>query len=186
LQLLVIAALTRQLDAVGSDQPLATKAALASAVRPVGPLFLMSFLYSAALIIGTVLLIIPGMILAVSLILGLVLVVLESKGPVAALRASHQLVWGCWWRTTAILTVGAIIIIVVYAAVGLVLGLVLVFAGDSSPAFEIVLSATTTFFATLLLAPLYPALLLAIYWDLKLRKQGSDLAARVGALGASA
>jgi hypothetical protein len=34
----------------------------------------------------------------------------------------------------------------------------------------------------LLVTPLYIAILLAVYWDLKLRKDGGDLAARVGAL----
>jgi hypothetical protein len=185
-QLWLIAGLTMQLNAVGSDQPLSTKAALAGAVRPVGPLFLMSFLYGVALVIGTVLLVIPGIILSVSLLLGFVLLLLEAKGPVSALRASHQLVWGCWWRTAAVMTVGIIILIVIYVAAGLVLGTVLVFMGDSSQTFQILVSAATTFFATLVLAPFYPALLLSIYWDLKLRKHGSDLEARVGALGARA
>jgi hypothetical protein len=186
LQLWVIAALTRQLHAIGSDQPQSTKAALGDAVRPVGPLFLLWVLYFLVSLVGTLLLIIPGVILAVSLILGFILLLVEGKGPMAALWASHRLIWGCWWRTTAILTVGAIILAVVYMAVGLVIGLVLLFAEDSSQTFEILVSAATTFFATLVLVPLYPALLLAIYWDLKLRKQGGDLAARVGALGAGA
>jgi hypothetical protein len=32
------------------------------------------------------------------------------------------------------------------------------------------------------MAPFYIGLFLAIYWDLKLRKEGGDLAARVGSL----
>ena len=35
---------------------------------------------------------------------------------------------------------------------------------------------------SLLLTPFYISLGIAIYWDLKLRKDGGDLAARVGAL----
>jgi uncharacterized membrane protein YdbT with pleckstrin-like domain len=34
----------------------------------------------------------------------------------------------------------------------------------------------------LFVAPFYYAMMLALYWDLKLRKGGGDLAARVGAL----
>ena len=37
-------------------------------------------------------------------------------------------------------------------------------------------------FMSLLLTPFYISLGIAIYWDLKLRKDGGDLAARVGAL----
>ena len=35
---------------------------------------------------------------------------------------------------------------------------------------------------SLLITPFYISLAIAIYWDLKLRKDGGDLAARVGAL----
>jgi hypothetical protein len=35
---------------------------------------------------------------------------------------------------------------------------------------------------SLIVTPYYIALAISIYWDLKLRKEGGDLAARVGAL----
>jgi len=38
---------------------------------------------------------------------------------------------------------------------------------------------------SLLVTPFYISLAIAIYWDLKLRKDGGDLAARVGALNAA-
>ena len=38
---------------------------------------------------------------------------------------------------------------------------------------------------TFVVTPFYVALLLAVYWDLKLRKEGGDLASRVAALGAA-
>ena len=38
---------------------------------------------------------------------------------------------------------------------------------------------------SVLFVPYYVALLLSVYWDLKLRKEGGDLAARVSALGAT-
>ena len=36
-----------------------------------------------------------------------------------------------------------------------------------------------------LVTPFFSGLLIAMYWDLKLRKEGGDLAARVGALNAA-
>ena len=39
--------------------------------------------------------------------------------------------------------------------------------------------------SNLLVMPFYVAMLIAVYWDLKLRKEGGDLAARVGALSAA-
>jgi hypothetical protein len=112
---------------------------------------------------------------------------LEGKGPLSALKASHQLVWGCWWRTTAILTVGAIILIVIFMALALVIGLSApLLGGTDSSLLESASTSIITVLVTLILSPLYVSMLIVLYWDLKLRKQGSDLEARVGALGARA
>jgi hypothetical protein len=135
-----------------------------------------------------VLLIIPGLIVMVSLMLSTNLVMFEGKGPVAALTGSHKLVWGNWWRTAAILTVGSILVMVIYMAVALVIGLITPFIGLALA--DIVVYSTITgllvgVFMNLLVMPFFSALLIALYWDLKLRKEGGDLAARVGALNAA-
>ena len=122
-KLWLFAALALQINAIGKDEELPVKVALARGVRPMAGMFVASILYSIALIVGTLLLLIPGIILSVSLLLYFVLVPLEGKGPLAALKTSHQLVWGCWWRTTAIFTVGIIILIVIFMALALVIGL---------------------------------------------------------------
>jgi hypothetical protein len=69
LKLWLIAALAFQISAIGKDEPLTVKAALTRGVRPVAAMFVASILYSFALILGTLLLLIPGMILGVSLVL---------------------------------------------------------------------------------------------------------------------
>ena len=182
------AAMVMQISAIGKDEELPVKVALARGVRPVPSMFVGSILYSIAVVIGMILLVIPGLILLVSLVLSLtVLIPLEGKGPLSALKASHHLVWGCWWRTTAILTVGGIILIVIFTALGLLAGLAApLLGGGNSLLVQTATSSLVTLIITLLLSPLYASMLIAIYWDLKLRKQGTDLEARVGALSARA
>jgi hypothetical protein len=137
------------------------------------------------MIVGLVLLVIPGLILMVSLILGANVLVLERKGPWESLLASHSLVWGNWWRSTAILTVGFIIIMVVYMAIGFIVGLAAPFVGAQGPdalTFISVSSLIVGAVMTFLLTPFYAALFISLYWDLSLRKHGGDLASRIAAL----
>lgn len=167
-------------DSVGS--------ALQASLRRLVPLLLMIVLLMLALMVGLVLLVVPGLILMVSLMLGTNLVLFEGKGPVDALTGSHKLVWGNWWRTAAVLTVGFIILMVIYMAVALVIGVVTPFIGlgvDDVVTFGLVSGLIVGVVMNMLVTPFYAALLIALYWDLKLRKEGGDLAARVGALNAA-
>ena len=108
---------------------------------------------------------------------------------VDALTESHRLVWGNWWRTAAILTVGFIIIFVIYLIAGVIIGVLTpIFVLGGGGGAENVLLITLIggllvgVLTSLLMTPFYIGLAIAIYWDLKLRKDGGDLAARVGAL----
>jgi hypothetical protein len=182
------AALYLQQGGIGAGQDPGAGAALKAGVGRALPLLLMTILFMIALTVGLVLLVIPGLILMVSLMLGANLLLFEGKGPVGALQSSHQLVWGNWWRTTAILTVGFIIVMVIYMLVGLIVGIAIPFLGVDSADFLLNLQLTSllvTALMTFLVMPFYVALLISAYWDLKLRKEGGDLAARVAALGAA-
>lgn len=184
----VIGALYLKQQALGADQELSLGDALHGAVGRILPLFLMSLLFGVALVAGLLLLLVPGLILLVSLALATNLVMFEEKGPFDALVGSHKLVWGNWWRTAAILTVGGILMFVIYITLALVIGLIMPFIGFGTG--DVMMS---TLLSTLLISvllnvvaiPFFSALLIAVYWDLKLRKEGGDLAARVGALNAA-
>jgi len=181
-----LGALYLKVQACGSGEDLAVATALQGSLGRIVTLVLMSILFSIALVVGMVLLIVPGLILMVSLILAWNLVVFEGKGPVDALTGSHRLVWGNWWRTATILTIGFIIVCIIYFAVALVIGLVmpLVGLGAQDPfMFGLVTGLVIGAVVNLLVTPYFIALLISVYWDLKLRKEGGDLAARVGALG---
>jgi hypothetical protein len=184
----VIGALYLKQHAIGTDEELSIGAALQASVGRIVPLLLMVILFSIAMVVGFVLLIIPGIILLVSLMLATGLVMFEGKGPVDSLIGSHKLVWGNWWRTFAILSVGGVLVFVIYLAVALVIGLVTPFIGlgmDDLLMYSLMSTLLIGVLMNVLVTPFFSALLIALYWDLKLRKEGGDLAARVGALNAA-
>jgi hypothetical protein len=107
--------------------------------------------------------------------------VVEDAGAVASIRLSWTLTRGCWWRCSAIL--------VVLVVIGFVFGLVIAFANGLIAAAlgptslgAIVVAQLVGVAANAFLGSLYPAVLIAIFHDLKLRKQGVDLIGRVNAL----
>jgi hypothetical protein len=170
--------------AVGSDEPMSTGDAFKESLRRVLPLLLATLLYSVAVLVGSILLIVPGVILMLSLLMYTALLLFEGKGAIESLTGSHRLVWGNWWRAAAVLTVAAILMIVIFIAVSVVVAVATPFIGAASDFFlatmivQLVLNAAVNVFVT----PFTSAVLVALYWDLKLRKEGGDLAARVDAL----
>jgi hypothetical protein len=183
----VMSAAYLKIGAIGAGGDLGVGAALAASLTRLPAMVLMVFLFMIAIMIGAILLIIPALILMVSLVLCFNTALFENKGPVSALSESHRLVWGNWWRTAAILTVGLIVILVIYLVAGMIIGILAPFlmlggAADDALLFTIVSSLLVGLLMSLLVTPFYIALAISIYWDLKLRKDGADLAARVGAL----
>jgi hypothetical protein len=182
----ILSAAYLKIAAIGTGGDLGIGSALQATLTRLPALFLMVILFTLALMLGTLLLIIPGLILMVSLVLCFPAALFDDKGPVSALSESHRLVWGNWWRTAVMLTVGLIIIVVIYVVAGLIVGIVapvLIGGGvEDAALFALVSVLLIVVFMSLLLTPFYISLAIAIYWDLKLRKDGGDLAARAGAL----
>src|ERR1700732_772353 len=104
---------------------------------------------------------------------------LTSRGPVESMIHSWQLTSGSFWRLSLIYTVCLVLIIVLYVLSGVISGGVsLVFArGDVA-----VITAATAAVMVLLgavAAPFYWALALAVFGDLSVRREGTDLAQRI-------
>lgn len=69
------------------------------------PLLVLSILYSMLVLSGTMLLIIPGIILSVSLMFVFILGIIDAQGILQTLLNSHRLVWGNWWHTALIISI---------------------------------------------------------------------------------
>lgn len=182
LSLWVMGALCLKQRAVGVDESLGLGAALKMALRRLPVLFAATILVVLAVAAGVLLLVVPGLILSVSLAMYMVLLLFENRGALDSVTGSHRLVWGNWWRSSVIFAVALVLIMVIFVAVGVVAGIVTPFVGSASEDIVIVSELVGTTVFNVLLMPFITAVMIALYWDLKLRKEGADLAARVNAL----
>jgi len=135
-------------------------------------LFVAGIVYIVAVCLGAVLLIVPGLILAISLMFEEFGVVLEGYGPIQALNRSHNLVWGHWWRTLGLLI---LMVLPLWVLLAIVSGLMGIDTGNSA---DLTITGRgmfeqgvldMVFFA--LFAPFGYSILYVYYHDLKLRKQ---------------
>lgn len=102
----------------------------------------------------------------------------ENRGGASALERSWRLVKGHWWRVAGIAFVSGIVIWILSLAVGGIIGVIVGFMGvrGTAPGLlirRVQLIGTVGALARLLTMPLLTAVWLAIYHDLRLRREGS-------------
>jgi len=122
------------------------------------------------------------------LFLAFVALVLEDHGVGSSIRSSWNLTRGHWWRCAASLTVLTIVTYVVVLIGGLALAVFGLKHGIQGGIFSFSALIATQLLSLLvgvLFTPLFLGGFLSMYYDLKLRKEGGDLAGRVAALGSS-
>jgi len=93
----------------GSERKTSYGEALGTGFKSWGRMWITRFLFGVAVIVGLLLLIIPGIFLAVRLGLGEAVVIAEGKSGPAALRRSYELTRGRFWPLLGI--IGLIILI---------------------------------------------------------------------------
>jgi hypothetical protein len=176
------------LDDVLADR---NRLSAAQALRSSGPALVRTLVtmicYGLIISVGFVLLVIPGLYLSISLCAGVYLAALEGLSATAALQRSRELVRGLWWRTATVLTIAPLVVLAIYSAVMLIVGLlarlsgVAVHAGATQQLALWVVSAgvVAQFIIDALLSPVGYAIGLVLLRDLELRKSGSDLALRI-------
>lgn len=135
-------------------------------------MFVAMIVYALAVLLGMVLLIVPGLILAISLMFAQFSVVLDSRGPIQALNRSHNLVWGHWWRTFGLLLLMFVPLWLVVAIASGIMGI------DTGSSTDMTVTGRglfeqgvvqMVFYA--LCSPFVYSVLYVYYHDLKLRKQ---------------
>jgi hypothetical protein len=126
---------------------------------------------------------IPATYVAVKLSCAWPALLLTGRGPATSLEHSWRLVTGSWWRLTAIYTVGLILLMVLYMLAGVVVLVVAIPFAHGDLAVTTAISAVVMVMLSALGTPFYTALLLAVYGDLAVRREGADLAQRIAAAG---
>jgi hypothetical protein len=127
------------------------------------------------IIIVLVLLFALGRVFFASMVL-----MLDDAGAAESIGISWRLTRGYWWRCAGLLLVLSIIGLVFTLVVGFVSAAIGAALGKGL--LSTAVSQLVSLLASAVLGSLYPAVLTAILYDLKLRKQGGDLLGRVDAL----
>jgi hypothetical protein len=154
-------------------------------VVAIGWWFLLGFLFSQPIrALVWVLMVVPASFVMVALSAAWASLLLSARGPVASIAHSWRLTSGSLWRLSAVYTVAVFILFAIYFVVGLLTMLVSVLLAHNDIA--VIAAATETFVVimTAVATPFYCALALAVFGDLRARKEGTDLAQRISAAAA--
>ena len=163
------------------DAPLSFGEALAIGFTRLGRAVVAGIVWWAVIVIGMVLLLVPGFYFLGALCLWPVALFADDAGAMQSLQISRDLVKGHWWRSSTILTIAVIIILVFTMVIGVVAGVLAAILHRDIATAQLVIQCVSIV-ANVFVLPMIPAVLLVMYRDLKLRREGGDLAARVGAL----
>ena len=136
----------------------------------------LSVLLLTGLVVASLALLLPGIWLAVAWSVAIPVLLVERTGGAAALRRSFQLVRGLWWSTFARLLVSALLIGVATAALGGGLFFLLLFTVEQASYPGLVLEGIINVVIEVLTTPFLAAVATLVYFDLRVRKEGFDLA----------
>ena len=171
-------ALLRRQYATATGNKTTMRSDLSAGIHAAPATFVLLVFYFAAVALGTLLLIVPGLYLSIALSFCSVAIVVNSERITQSIATSLRLTRGAWWRTSSIFGVMMVMVAVMYAFAGFV-GLMLAqFARGDSAVFGAVTAIAVALIGALLM-PLTSAVLLVQYAELQVRRLGGDLAARI-------
>lgn len=187
--LLVQAATTRLYAESYRGSTLAMGDALRYGLRRLPAMLGVTLMSAIATFAGLILCIAPGVWLYTAWAAAPAALIAEDIGPVDSLRRSYRLVSGHWWRTFGLLVVANILVTVIVSLVTAPLQFAIGFgAGVNDPTLPFsggYLAANTIISGVLtaVTVPFLAAVIVAIYFDLRVRKEGYDLERLIAELG---
>lgn len=158
------------------------RASIGFAAGRMHSLLWLSILYVVIVGIGLLALIVPGIYLLVMFSVSVPVLLVENQRGSKALGRSFDLVRRNWWRTLGALLVGFIFIALFAFLVGLISSAADSVAEDSVYAWALIYDLLDGV-STIITAPLQAAIITVIYYDLRVRKEGFDVALMSAALG---
>ncbi|HEY6824770.1 MAG TPA: hypothetical protein VI195_10040 [Steroidobacteraceae bacterium] len=109
------------------------------------------------------------------------ILLIDEEGPASSLARSWRLTSGSFWRLSLIYSVALIILLALYAVIGAVAGFLAAAFAHGDVAMVTAFAQVIGIILGALATPFYAALALAVLADLKVRKEGTDLAQRISA-----
>ena len=159
------------------------KESLRAARARFGPLLWLSILYFLLLIPAFLALIVPGIWLAIAWTLAYPALMLEGVRGRKALGRSFRLVKGRWWPTFGVVVLSYLIAGVLQFLVGAIMAAVLFFGVDDSLLGTVVVNAVGNTIAGVIATPFQAAVVALLLFDLRVRKEGLDIALLAGDVG---
>jgi len=160
-------------------RPLTAREALARATPHLVRILIASLLMGLVILLGFLLMVIPGVMLAVGLAVAIPAVVLEAgRSASGALSRSWELTRGSRWR---IFGLGLTLLVLLYIPVVAISGLVAVLvprgaaAGFGASSTATIVALAIGGVVQLFIYPLFYCVLTVTYYDLRVRKEGFDL-----------
>jgi uncharacterized membrane protein YeaQ/YmgE (transglycosylase-associated protein family) len=124
------------------------------------------------IVVGLILIIVPGIYLFVALSVAVPVLMLEGQKGMAAISRSMSLVSGRWWPTLGRLIVGLILYIVAVFVIGAIAGAI-AHSTTNVTLYEVIQGLIGALIS-ILLAPFFAAIINVTYIDLRVRKEGAD------------
>jgi hypothetical protein len=109
------------------------------------------------------------------------ILLIDGEGPVSSLARSWRLTTGSFWRLSIIYTVALMVLIALYAVIGAVAAVLAALFAHGDVAMVTAFAQVIGIILGAVATPFYAALALAVLADLKVRKEGADLAQRISA-----
>ena len=164
-------------------------ASIGSAYRRIFPLFFKyvgtTLLSGLVIGLGTMLCIVPGLIFMTWFFATSSIVCLEGRGGTGAMGRSRDLVRGSGWRVFGFLILTILLQGVLVGPVSVAAELVLPRITDSM-ALRFTLSTVFQQILGMIVTPFFSAVLILLYYDLRIRKEGFDIEVLAKNLGTSA
>jgi hypothetical protein len=157
-------------------RPTSARASLAFATRRLGATLWLTIVLCVALLAAFLALVIPGIWLAIAWTVAFPAMLVEGPGGVAALRRSFRLVQGRWWATFGRLAVAYILVAVVTSVASFLIVLPAVTVVDDTSFGALLLNQLGNMLVSLVTTPFIAAVTTLVYFDLRVRKEGFDLA----------
>ncbi|MDX6678003.1 MAG: hypothetical protein QOE31_2055 [Solirubrobacteraceae bacterium] len=159
------------------------RSSLRFALRNAPSLLWLTLLYGLGVLLGTVLLIAPGVWLFIGWAFAMPALLAEGVRGRKALGRSWGLVKGRWWRTFGVVALGFVLAGITSSVVQGLFFIGILFNHDND-VLVLVLSAIAGVVGLLITTPFQSALLAVVYFDLRVRKEGFDLELLARGIGA--
>jgi hypothetical protein len=164
-------------------RPTSARESLRFAAERLGATLWLSILVVAGVIAGTVAFVVPGIWLMIAWSVAFPAMLVEGKRGAKALGRSFELVRGRWWATLGRLLVAYILVSVITAAASFALLLPALVVVDDTSFGALVLEHVANLLVSLVTTPFIAAVTTLVYFDLRVRKEGFDLAVLAERMG---